>query len=106
MRLDASSHDTWKKFMFPCDCDDHHWLHVSWWADDDEKWEGYLEVTPTLWPKPSLFSRIKAAVGTLLMRKQYFGGVILTKESTEELIEILTEYLDNENKRMAKGDNV
>ena len=104
MRIDATDYSkydgVWKQYMFPCDASDRHYLHLEWWSDDTP-FEGYLEVTPTLWPKPKLRERIKAAIGCLFMRKHYFGGVVLNTETTEDLLTTLAGYLEHEKERVA-----
>ncbi len=78
----------WRKYLFPCDCDDHHWLLFSWWNDDD--FPPYLEITNTIWA-PTIRERIKTAVKVLIGRRHYHGGVILDDETASELLAAIEE---------------
>lgn len=90
--LTRSRRPHWRRFMFPCDCDDHHWLSVEWWDDGDD-WP-LLEIVPTLWAT-TVTERIKAAVKLLFGRRHHScDGVLLDPATARDLIEIVSEHAE------------
>jgi hypothetical protein len=79
----------WKKHLFPCEGDDHHWLMIEWWDDHEFQDEHpILEVTETYYAD-TIWGRIKGAAKVLFGRRHFFGGIILDAETVDRLVEII-----------------
>lgn len=105
MRVDLTDPDMpdWRKYLFTCDADDHHWLLFEWWDNDpDDLFAGNLDVVPTTYA-PRLRQRIVTAVKVLFGRQAWTTDCVLLNEPTAvRLRETIDLYLANERAKRAK----
>jgi hypothetical protein len=91
MRIDATNTKSpeWRRFLFPCDCNDGTYLEVEWWEDEPtDEFPGYIDITPTMWGL-SLWARVKGAVRLVFGQKYYGTGVVLDNDTINELVETI-----------------
>lgn len=107
MRADLTDprYPDWRKYLFPCDADDHHYLLFEWWDDEpDDDYPGTLDVVPTTYA-PRLRQRITTAAKVLFGRRVWTTDCVLLNEGTAvRLRATLDEYLASEAAKRARRE--
>jgi hypothetical protein len=99
MRADLTDPDVpdWRKYLFTCEADDHHFLLFEWWDDDpNEDYPGTLDVIPSTYA-PTFRQRVVTAVKVLFGRRVWTTDCVLLDEPTTiQLRQTIDLYLANE----------
>lgn len=101
----------WRKYLFPCDGNDAHFLLFEWWDDEggdvagiENDFPATLDVVPCVY-SPRFRDRVRAAFQVLRGRKVYAADSVLIYEHTaRQLRATLDEYLSFEERRQAWQD--
>ena len=74
------------QLIFPCDCHDDHYLHLSW-DDDDSEWR-YIYVS-NQWRPVGIWAKLKDCIKILRNREYMTDEVVLN----DKVIDALKEFL-------------